>query len=357
MMKTSFIVLTTLTFAVPGVIPLASKAESITADLLLTSSNVAQTLKDGQNLLTYDEPNFPLKTRYPATMKVLSSGSGEGVGIFFTFKPQGNALDEAEISFFLPKGSATLADFETFGTGPNGLIENNDWQLDTETTDTSEFPYPWIKKVIHFSTDKEQSGRILLGETNGQAVQVILLYPAEMSQDYWPSAQTILENLEFKSELLPIGVSQNQVQSINNSILTETIKTYVEKEGSNLEQTNYKSVEIDLDGDNKKDALVLLQGMYWCGTGGCSMVVFQGTETGFRFVDQIPLVREPVLVSETRTQGWRDIIVRVSGGGIKAKDVLLRFSGSTYPSNPSMENPISPETKIQGVEVFPEPQY
>lgn len=204
-MKTSFIVFTTLAFSLTGAIPIASQAESITSAFPKVSADVAQTIKNTQGKLQpYDEANIPLKTLYPATMKVSSSGSGEGVGIFFTFKPQGNALDDAEISFFFPKGSATAADFEKFVTGSNGLIENNGWKLDKQTTDISQFPYSWVKKVIHFSTDKEQSGRILLGETNSQAVQVILLYPAEMSEAYWPSAKTILENVEFKNELLPI---------------------------------------------------------------------------------------------------------------------------------------------------------
>jgi membrane-bound inhibitor of C-type lysozyme len=205
MMKLSIIALITLAFSSAGAIPITTKAESITSDLPLTSSNMAQISKTQTKLQTYDEPNIPLKTRYPPTMKAFGSGSGEGVGVSFTFKPQGNALDDAEISFFFPKGSATAANFEKSVTGSNGLMENNGWKLESQTNDTSEFPYPWVKKVIHFSTDKEQSGRILLGETNGQAVQVILLYPAAMSEAYLPSARTVLENLEFKSELLPIS--------------------------------------------------------------------------------------------------------------------------------------------------------
>ena len=214
MIKTSIFVLITLAFSIVGAIPPSIKAESVTSDFPVESLDIAQTSKPPTNLQIYDEPNIPIKTRYPATMKVFGSGSGEGVGVSFTLKPQGNALDDAEISFFFPKGSATAADFERFVTGDNGLIENNNWHLDSQTTDTSEFPYYWVKKIINFSTDKEQSGRILIGETDGQAVQVILLYPAEMSEAYWPSARTILENLEFKSELLPIGVKQDRSSGI-----------------------------------------------------------------------------------------------------------------------------------------------
>lgn len=96
--------------------------------------------------------------------------------------------------------------------------------------------------------------------------------------------------------------------------------------------------------------------MNWCGSGGCTMLVFQGIEKGFRPVSQITLVREPVIVSETQTKGWRDIVVRVSGGGGETKNVALKFNGSTYPSNPSSEKALSPQTKIGGVVVFAEPR-
>ena len=146
-----------------------------------------------------------------------------------------------------------------------------------------------------------------------------------------------------------------EAQSPNNPVLKETVKTYVEKQGFNLEQTKYRAVEIDLNGDNKKDALVFLVGSYWCGTGGCNMVIFEGVEEGFRLVSEIPLVREPVIVSETSTKGWRDIIVHSSGGGMKAKNVVLKFNGSSYPDNPSMEEAIPLGQKIEGIEVFSEP--
>jgi hypothetical protein len=51
---------------------------------------------------------------------------------------------------------------------------------------------PGSETVIHFSTDQEQSGHILLGQTDGQAVQVTLLYPAEMADAYWPAAAPLV---------------------------------------------------------------------------------------------------------------------------------------------------------------------
>jgi hypothetical protein len=173
------------------------------------TSSETETAAEG-NLQTYDGApfNFPISAQYPDTMQVDDGCAGEGCGFFFTFLPQGNALDNAEVHLFLPAGVATAAEQEPFVTGPNGLIENAGWVVDSmESGATERFPYPWVEKVINFSSDREESGHILLGAAEGQAVQVLLLYPAEMADEYWPGANTVLETLEFNPDLLPLSTS------------------------------------------------------------------------------------------------------------------------------------------------------
>jgi hypothetical protein len=160
-------------------------------------------------LKTYDDPSFAIRTQYPDTMVVEGMGSGEGSGFFFRFKPRGNALDKAEVHIFLPRGAATAADQEPFVTGPKGLVENNGWQKEDETTDTVKFPSEWVKKVISFADPKNKGmvGKILLGEASGQAVQVILYYPDEGVDEFLTNANLILGKLQFKSDKLPLGKS------------------------------------------------------------------------------------------------------------------------------------------------------
>lgn len=157
-------------------------------------------------LQTYDEPGMPIRAQYPDAMKVEGGCAGEGCGFTFTFKPQGNALDKAKVHIFLPVGAATAAAQEPFVTGPNGLLANNGWKKAGETTNTGEFPYGWVRKIVTFSDpgNKEIVGTILLGETHGQAVQVTLYYPAAMANDFLTKANLILENLQLKSDKLPL---------------------------------------------------------------------------------------------------------------------------------------------------------
>jgi len=72
-----------------------------------------------------------------------------------------------------------------------------------------------------------------------------------------------------------IGFSgSSQAEPVTNPVLIKALETYIAKQGANPKKTQYRIAEIDLNGDKKKDALVLLQDSYWCGTGGCSMLVF-----------------------------------------------------------------------------------
>jgi hypothetical protein len=168
------------------------------------------------NLETYDETatGIPVITQYPAdTMEVMSTGSGEGVGVFFTFKPTDTHMDEANVHVFLPSGVTSGEELEPFITGENGLLENNGWILDNaanieDSPYADDLSYPWVERVLAFSTDMEESGVILLGEREGQAVQVTLFYPAEMMDTYWPNAMTILDNLTFDADLLPLTASE-----------------------------------------------------------------------------------------------------------------------------------------------------
>ena len=176
----------------------------------VTPEEPAAPPQDPEDLQTYDgtQYQYPLRAQYPDTMQVDDGCAGEGCGFFFTFVPQGNALDTAEVHVFLPAGAASVADLEPMVTGPNGLIENAGWTVSAiESNGSEEFPYDWVETVISFSGDQEEAGYILLGQTSGQAVQVLLKYPAEMAEEYWPAAKTVLDSLEFEEELLPLTPS------------------------------------------------------------------------------------------------------------------------------------------------------
>jgi len=90
---------------------------------------------------------------------------------------------------------------------------------------------------------------------------------------------------------------------------------------------------VDLNGDGQLDAIVLLHGPIWCGSGGCTMLVFRGTANGFQLVSKSTITSEPIKVLPGVAHGWRMLIVNTGGIG----PVVMQFNGSRYPGNPSMQ--------------------
>jgi hypothetical protein len=103
--------------------------------------------------------------------------------------------------------------------------------------------------------------------------------------------------------------------------------------GGDTEQPAFEYGLTDLDGDGRADAVVLLLGSNWCGSGGCNMLVFHGTTEGFKLVSESTVTNDPIRVSPKIVKGWHTLIVMSNGKG----DVLMRFNGKRYPANPSMQ--------------------
>src|SRR6266849_6556181 len=119
--------------------------------------------------------------------------------------------------------------------------------------------------------------------------------------------------------------------------LLAAIQGYVEKKGQQ-ERPLFRYALTDLDGDGRADAIVLLLGGYWCGSGGCDMLVFRATKDGFTLVSGSTITNEPIRVSPEKSHGWRTLIVFAQGKG----DVLMRFDGTRYPLNPSTQAKATP---------------
>jgi hypothetical protein len=103
-------------------------------------------------------------------------------------------------------------------------------------------------------------------------------------------------------------------------------------------EIDYYYNRVDLDGDGKPEVLVFLFGPQVCGTGGCDALVFKSAKGGYRVVGDIALARNPIIVSEHKTHGWRDLIMFIAGGGVRPGYYsVVPFNGKQYPENPSGE--------------------
>ncbi len=114
--------------------------------------------------------------------------------------------------------------------------------------------------------------------------------------------------------------------------LTEAVQAYVAQKGIH-ERPQFRYALAHLDGDSRTDAIVLLLGGNWCGSGGCTMLVLRAAGNGFTLISESTITNEPIRVSPEKSHGWKTLIVFAKGKG----DVLMRFNGTRYPLNPSLQ--------------------
>lgn len=178
-------------------------------------------------------------------------------------------------------------------------------------------------------------------------------FPIALLLTIYPSS-VLLENKVLSPSTHPQATAPRD-NSARKAALQQALVRYLkaEKVPPNVKQHFFSSY-IDLNGDGVQDAVAILAGQYWCGTGGCTMLVFKGQATAFSLVSRSTLIRPPITASETKTNGWRDLIVEVRGGGATPKKVALKFDGKKYPLNPSLQPSIPTTTSIKGTVLFPE---
>lgn len=131
------------------------------------------------------------------------------------------------------------------------------------------------------------------------------------------------------------------------SALEKAIKAWAEEPTAPI----YKHAFADLNDDGIDDAVVLITDNQYCGSGGCSFVIFKGVTGGFNVVSSSTITRAPILLLPEKRKGWHTLSVFVAGGGAKSGKVMMRFDGTEYPGNPSME-PKAKESDLKGAKTL-----
>lgn len=160
------------------------------------------------------------------------------------------------------------------------------------------------------------------------------------------TACTNTTNTQQAIMLTPPPVAR--VQDPSDAALQSAVQSYLRSQGAPA-FAQYQYHRVDLDGDARRDAIVVLHTpyQYWCGDHGCTMVVMKAdSNTTFAPISKSAPVRTPLYMASTSTNGWKDIIVPVSGRMERRKDVLMTFDGRGYPQDPSTLSGIKPQENI-----------
>jgi hypothetical protein len=129
--------------------------------------------------------------------------------------------------------------------------------------------------------------------------------------------------------LFSIGISA-QTKSVPNSIIT-----YLKTNYPDTPETSRHFIynAIDLNGDNKDEYLVGLIGGDWCGSGGCTMLLFTNA---MKLNTRMTVVEFPVYIGapggKEVTKGYSNIYIENRNGSV----VKIAWNGKKYPTNPSI---------------------
>ncbi|MBV7529622.1 hypothetical protein [Chitinophaga sp. sic0106] len=127
-------------------------------------------------------------------------------------------------------------------------------------------------------------------------------------------------------------VVTDTLQPVAVKVTATLQQLYAEDLSKQLIDSNSRSYSVaiaDLNSDGTYEIFVKLNGSYFCGSGGCTVLLLNnegGVITKFTVTDT------PISVSANLTNGWKDLLLPSNG-----KIHLLKYNGKAYPSNPSTQ--------------------
>jgi hypothetical protein len=113
-------------------------------------------------------------------------------------------------------------------------------------------------------------------------------------------------------------------------------RTLVARQCAQAGSLRYAWSRVDLNGDGTPEVVATVVGPFVCGTGGCPLLIFQERKGTLIPVTTMSLFKEPLIVSERRSNGWKNLITRVRLDAARSTYAVLAFDGRSYPSNPSV---------------------
>lgn len=122
--------------------------------------------------------------------------------------------------------------------------------------------------------------------------------------------------------------SDEAVQKVK-AYLQKDLRDDLEKGLVDSSSRSFRLAEYDLNNDGKKEIFVALQGMYFCGSGGCTFLLLQNDGT---LITRFTVTEYPIMISDKETKDWKNLMLES-----RAKLHEMKYNGKAYPSNPSVQ--------------------
>ena len=119
--------------------------------------------------------------------------------------------------------------------------------------------------------------------------------------------------------------------------IVDAIKAHLGSQNPIANNARFITAWNDLNGDGKDEALVYLIDPMMCGSGGCNLYILtdQGSSK-WAVESNLTVARLPIYRLTTKTDGWADLGVSVSGGGLRRMVMKVPHASGGYARNPTV---------------------
>ncbi len=150
----------------------------------------------------------------------------------------------------------------------------------------------------------------------------------------------------------PAAEAPSRRREVSGPTIQAAVNRFLQAEHATGADRRHVVERVDLNGDNKDDALVLMQSRRYCSASGCKVLVFQNTGKGFSLASEMKLGRTPMIAANTRTNGWRDLVAPMTTARAGMQLVMLQHSDNGYPADGERAPVVSPNREINGRVLF-----
>lgn len=134
----------------------------------------------------------------------------------------------------------------------------------------------------------------------------------------------------------PSNIEALQVSELT-AIEREAVVAWDKSHRDDTAPLEFTGAAVDLNSDGAKEIVAYMEGRYYCGMGGCNLIVLTPDKGKYRLVGNSTINWLPTYVLPNKHNDWLDLAVTVHGGGyVNAFVARLPFDGKRYARNPSV---------------------
>ena len=156
---------------------------------------------------------------------------------------------------------------------------------------------------------------------------------AETIEETKANAAEAPEQADIPMVVLPEGIKGVKAENVPNEELRDLIANGMEIPEDFLETTHYFYNYVDLDDDGVNEIFAIVSGPYTSGTGGSSAIWVSNQAGKLHIIQDFTLCNSPVIISETKENGFHQLIIPYYGND-KSQYSVLSYQDGEYVNVP-----------------------